>query len=83
MNSDFHHRLIVALGGKTKLARDLGISRVHLNKWHSRGIPASYWHRVMELAAAAGLRVTAEQLRQTKPSATTKQAVENVQCLAG
>lgn len=59
-----HGDLINALGGPSDLARKLDIYRpvpatVH---WRTRGIPARYWHSVADLAAAAGIKMTAADL---------------------
>jgi hypothetical protein len=58
--------LIVSLGGPADLARDLGIYRpipttVH---WGTRGIPPRYWHKITELAAAKGIKITAHDLER-------------------
>lgn len=59
-----HKALIVALGGPSMLARRLDIYRgvpttVH---WPARGIPSRYWHRIAELAAERGIKITARDL---------------------
>lgn len=65
----FHAALIRRLGGKARLAGLLGLGRDAVTKWHVRGIPSRYWHRVEDIAAAAGLSdVTAERLEKTKPT---------------
>jgi hypothetical protein len=66
--NDFHAALIRGLGGKARLAERLGLERDVLTKWHVRGIPSRYWHRVIELAHEAQIAVTAEQLDRTKPA---------------
>lgn len=71
----FHSSLIRDLGGKAKLADALGLDRDVLTKWHVRGIPSKYWHRVIDLAKAAEIDVTAEGLERTKPGAATMEAV--------
>ena len=65
----FHSALIRDLGGKAKLADALGLDRDVLTKWHVRGIPSKYWHRVIELGAAClpPLVFTASDLQKTKP----------------
>ena len=67
---DFHSSLIRGLGGKAKLADALGLDRIRLTKWHERGIPSRYWHKVVELGAACEppLVFTAGDLERTKPS---------------
>lgn len=67
--NDLHAALIRDLGGKAKLAELLGLDRDVLTKWHRRGIPSRYWHRVIGLARAAAITVTAEELDRTKPVA--------------
>ena len=59
-----HRDVILALGGPTELARLLGIYKVAppTGHWSSRGIPSRYWHRVADLAATAGVSVTARDL---------------------
>lgn len=66
---DFHADLIRRLGGKAKLADELGLERDVLTKWHRRGIPSRYWHRVIELARGIEVTVTAAELDSTKPVA--------------
>lgn len=68
-SNDLHAVLIRDLGGKAKLAEQLGLDRDVLTKWHRRGIPSRYWHRVIELARGAGIAVSAEELDSTKPIA--------------
>lgn len=64
----FHRELIVALGGKARLAEAFGIG--HVEKWHKRGIPSRYWHKVIELGAnlTPPVEVTFEELERTKPA---------------
>lgn len=70
MPSDYHAELIVRLGGKAHLARLLGLGADAVTKWHVRGIPPRYWHRIEDIAHEAGLTgVTAEELERTKPGA--------------
>lgn len=68
-SNNLHASLIRSLGGKAKLAEHLGLERDVLTKWHRRGIPSRYWHRVIELAGSAEIMVTAEDLDRTKPVA--------------
>lgn len=63
-----HAQVLVDLGGKAAVARALGLDPKVVTKWHVRGIPAIYWHRVADLAANAGLPVTVQSLAQSKPS---------------
>lgn len=62
-----HAALIRTLGGKAKLAERLGLESNVLTKWHVRGIPSRYWHRVIELARGADVAITADELERTKP----------------
>ena len=75
---NFHSALIRGLGGKARLADALGLDRDVLTKWHVRGIPAKYWHRVLELGAAAEppLVFTAADLERTKPATVHDPATE-------
>ena len=57
-----HHDVILALGGKSVLARALGIEPKLATHWPRRGIPAKHWHRVEQIARAQGMRVTADDL---------------------
>lgn len=71
----FHAVVIRQLGGKAKLAGTLGLGPQAVTKWHVRGIPSRYWHRIEDIAAVAGYPdVTAEALERSKPttSRTTK-----------
>jgi hypothetical protein len=72
----FHADLIRRLGGKTWLAGALGIPRNSITRWHERGIPSRYWHRVVDLAAAARppIAVTEYDLEARRPTAMS---VEN------
>lgn len=72
----FHSGLIRDLGGKAKLAEALGLERDVLTKWHVRGIPSKYWHRVIELGAACEppLVFTAADLDRTKPETVARAA---------
>lgn len=75
-DTDFHSAVIQALGGKAKLAVLLGIDRDVLSKWHVRGIPARYWHRVVDLAAQLDppMTFTAADLADAKPDAKAEAA---------
>jgi len=67
---EFHADVIRRLGGKAALCRSLGIEPVIAGKWHVRGIPSHYWHRVVRVAESVGGNpdVTAERLAATKPA---------------
>lgn len=73
---NFHSALIRDLGGKAKLADALGLDRDVLTKWHVRGIPSKYWHRVIELGSACDPVVifTAADLERTKPDTVRAEA---------
>lgn len=73
---NFHNRLIHDLGGKAKLAAALDLTPAVLSKWHVRGIPSRYWHRVTELGAALDppLVFTAADLDRTKPDTVGRAA---------
>ncbi len=64
----FHSGLIKDLGGKARLADALGLDRAVLTKWHVRGIPSKYWHRVVDIGNACDppLVFTASDLERTK-----------------
>jgi hypothetical protein len=57
-----HASVIIALGGKAKIADALGLGRNVVTKWHVRGIPAKYWHRVCEIAATKQINITPHDL---------------------
>jgi hypothetical protein len=42
--------IIVALGGATALARDLGCGRTAVSNWARLGIPGHFWPRIARLA---------------------------------
>lgn len=65
-----HREVIEALGGPSKLARSLGIHRATPTtlKWGRRGIPCRYWHRIADLARKSGLKVTAQDLEESRPA---------------
>lgn len=42
--------IIDSLGGNAEVARVLGEDARTVWRWRSRGIPARYWHRVVEIA---------------------------------
>lgn len=68
LSDTFHADLILKLGGKAKLAEALDLERHALSKWHNRGIPARYWHRIINIAPRLGVTVTAIDLERTKPT---------------
>lgn len=71
---DFHARVIDAVGGKAVLARHLGLEPAVLSKWHVRGIPSKYWHRIMEIRGNTLTDLTIDKLDQTKPSTAASSA---------
>jgi hypothetical protein len=70
----FHSDLIVRLGGKARLAEAFGID--HVEKWHRRGIPSRYWHKVIELGATLSppVEITFDDLERTKPATSAEAA---------
>lgn len=69
-----HKDLIDALGGPSGLARHLDIYKsvpttVH---WPTRGIPSKYWHKVVRLADAKGIAITADDLETMPVQASAK-----------
>lgn len=44
-------QIVQALGGATKMSRDIGASRSAISNWPRYGIPARYWPAVARLAA--------------------------------
>ena len=73
----FHGDLIRRIGGKTWLAGALGLDRGIVTRWHERGIPSKYWHRVVAIGASLNppVIVTADDLERTKPE-TPRASVE-------
>jgi hypothetical protein len=82
---NFHSAVIRSLGGKTRLAEALGLGRDVLTKWHVRGIPSKYWHRVIELAASASppIDLTADDLSRSKPETSSRASEASVQHCTG
>jgi hypothetical protein len=62
-----HSKLIDALGGNTKVAAELGRDHTTVSRWRVNGITPRAWPSVARLAAAAGIKITAEQLEATSP----------------
>lgn len=46
-----HAHLISKFGGSGPLAKSIGVEPKLAIHWPKRGIPARYWHRVVEAAA--------------------------------
>lgn len=64
-----HREAIAALGGKSALARAIGVDPKLATHWPARGIPAKHWHDVAEVAAKAKKpHITVSALKGTKPS---------------
>lgn len=64
-------KIIDRLGGYRAVARHLGIVPMRVHNWTRRGVPARFWHRLVDLAAIvppptglAHVRVTTETLEQ-------------------
>jgi hypothetical protein len=72
LRDTFHADLILKLGGKAKLAEALDLERRALSKWHNRGIPSRYWHRIISIAPGMGIAVTAIDLELTKPTSKAR-----------
>jgi hypothetical protein len=64
----FHADVIRKVGGRSFLAAALGVPSETVKSWPKRGIPARYWHRVVELAQDPAL--TIDDLDRTKPQQT-------------
>ena len=62
-----HSKLIDALGGNTKVGAALGRSDSAVSRWRVNGITPWAWPAVARLAAAAGIKITTEQLEATSP----------------
>lgn len=65
----FHADVIRQLGGTTRLAAEMGLTKNVLSKWAVRGIPSRHWLKIAELATASGMALTAADLDRTKPNA--------------
>ena len=64
-----HARILVSLGGPTRVAGLLGLKENTVSKWRVRGIPAEHWHRIIALAPD----LTPEYLHRTKPRGSQQQ----------
>ncbi len=64
-----HLPIIIALGGVRSLATAISVKPGQAIHWGHRGIPAKYWHRVVERAAERGLPLTTEELAQKQKAA--------------
>jgi len=62
---NFHASVIRRVGGRSCLAAALGVPSETVKSWPKRGIPARYWHRVVELAQDPTL--TIDDLERTRP----------------
>ena len=62
---NFHAIVIRKVGGRSFLAAALGVPSETVKSWPKRGIPARYWHRVVELAQDPDLTIA--DLERTKP----------------
>lgn len=61
-----HPEVIKAFGGTKPLAEAIGVDPKLAVHWGRRGIPAKYWHRVVETAPPALVRLTIVDLERTK-----------------
>jgi len=61
-----HAHLISKFGGSAPLAKSIGVEPRLAIHWARRGIPARYWHRVVEAAAELDppVHVTAHTLER-------------------
>lgn len=66
---NLHATVIREIGGRTYLARVLELEPETVKSWTKRGIPARYWHRIVELAHEKLPELTITDLEQTKPVA--------------
>ncbi len=64
---NLHAVVIKNLGGRASVARAFGLPPETVKSWPKRGIPARYWHRIVEMAAATMPELTAHELERTKP----------------
>jgi len=73
-----HSDVIEAFGGKTALARALGIAPLRAIHWSKRGIPAKYWPCVEETELGRTLGITAGRLKRlpatSEPELATAEA---------
>jgi hypothetical protein len=67
---ELHADAIRAAGGRTHVARTFGLAPDTVKDWPKRGIPARYWHHIVQMAADRLPGLSIEKLEQAKsPSA--------------
>jgi hypothetical protein len=69
---NFHAAVIKKLGGRAYLAGVLRLPVETVKSWTKRGIPARYWHHVVDLAQDPDLTIA--DLERTKPSTAELEA---------
>jgi hypothetical protein len=72
---NLHAEVIRQIGGRAYLAGVLCLQVETVKSWQKRGIPARYWHRVIELAALKLPNLTFDDLDRTKPTAVRNETV--------
>lgn len=65
----FHADVIRRLGGTTKIAKAIGLTKSVLTKWPVRGIPSRHWLRIIEMGALSlpPVIITARELDCSRP----------------
>jgi hypothetical protein len=73
---NLHATVIRQIGGRTYLAGALRLPPETVKSWPKRGIPARYWHHVIELVHAKMPDLTVMDLERSRPegAAQTEQA---------
>jgi hypothetical protein len=73
---NLHATVINTIGGRTYVARALGLPTETVKSWSKRGIPARYWHLIVELAAPKmpGLKIADLDLDHARPKAAQEAA---------
>jgi len=67
---NLHAVVIRNLGGRASVARAFGLPTETVKSWPKRGIPARYWHRIVEMAVDCMPNLTTHELERTKPRTT-------------
>jgi hypothetical protein len=61
--------IITALGGKHEVARITGATPNAVTQWRRIGVPAKFWHVLVEHSAQSGVSgISFDVLRGTKPA---------------
>jgi hypothetical protein len=67
--------IIAALGGKHEVARITGATPNAVTQWRRIGVPAKFWHVLVEHAAGAGVPgITFAVLQSSKPETPAEAA---------